>query len=347
MRGLFFPGNREVVIEEYPDPRPGRGRVVLRMKAAGICGSDLHWGYRRSREEASDLVEKRGKIIPGHEPAGVVEEVGEGVEDLEVGDRVMAYHAAGCGHCPDCLDGYQMYCKKAWVLGSNVHGGFADLMLARAIGCLKLPDELSLEDGAIGACAGGTAYQILRDLEITARDDAAFYGLGPLGLAAVLVAKAMGARVIGIDIVEERLSLAKKLGADEVVNAAQEDPVKRVKALTGGRGADLAADFSGSHQAQTNAVDCLGRGGRVGFIGAQPDPVESLTISIAQVRRNRLRLAGNWIFKTNTAVEMLDFMARRHVHLDRMVTHRFPLEKAQEAFKLFDAGRTGKVIFTW
>jgi len=147
--------------------------------------------------------------------------------------------------------------------------------------------------------------------------------------------------------VEERLSLAKTLGADEVVNAAQEDPVKKVKALMRGRGANLAVDFSGSHQAQINAMDCVGRGGRVGFIGAQPDPVESLTISIAQVRRNRLRLAGNWIFKTNTAVEMLDFMARRDVHLDRMVTHRFPLEKAQEAFKLFDAGRTGKVIFTW
>lgn len=347
MKGLFFPGERHVAVEEYPDPEPGPGEVVLKMKASGICGSDLYWGYRTSREDTLKLIEKQGKIIHGHEPSGTIDKIGECVDNLRVGDRVMAYHASGCGFCPDCLDGFQQYCTRLWNLGLTRHGGFADSMLTRAVSCIKLRDELSFEDGAISACAGGTAYQILRDLALSSRDEVAIFGLGPLGLCAILTAKATGARVLAVDIVEERLRLAKKLGADELINGKEKELSKSIKSLTEGKGATLSVDFSGSHEAQNNAIDCLRRNGRVGFIGASGEPVELLTVDIGKLRLNRLRMAGNWIFTMNTADEMLDFAARRNIHFDRIVTHRFPLERAQEAFGVFDSGKTGKVMFVW
>jgi len=333
MRGVVLLGNREVEIRDFPDPEPGPDEVIVRVEAAGICGSDLHV-YRSAKGHPD--------VIAGHETSGVVDRVGHHVENVKEGDRVIVYHAMGCGRCYQCLSGFHVYCVKGpWLLGSNVNGGDADLILARSIGCLKLPDKLSFVDGAIMSCAGGTAYQILKNLQVSGRDALAVFGLGPLGLSAVMIAKALGSMVIGCDPVRERREIARMLGCDHLVDPVQENAVETVRMLTGGRGADASVDFSGSSAGRKAAIDCVRPRGRIGWIG-NGDPETSVPQYI--IGRG-LTLTGCWIFSIDTYDELARFLVDHRLSLEKMVTHRFPLESAPEAFRLFDTSKTGKIVF--
>ena len=316
--------------------------------ASTICGSDLHV-YRQSRED----VQKRPQVIAGHEPCGVVDKVGENVASVKRGDRVSVLHAIGCGDCEECTAGYDYSCRKMdtvdgrpWWTGQtgNKDGGFADYLLVPSRGCLPLPGELTFVDGAIMACAGGTAFEVLEKLAVSSYDTLAVYGLGPVGLCAVLVGKGLGAKVIGIDPIEERLELGLKLGADGVVDAKGQKVLDEVKALVGGRGPDAAVDFSGSNVARTNAINCVRPRGRVGFIGH--GDVE-LPIRPSELISRDITIRGSPIFKTDTYFRMARFLVKQGVSLERTVTHRFALDEAEEAFRLFDSGRTGKVAFVW
>jgi len=347
MKGVTLIGDREVLVKEYPDPEPGPGQVVVKMKASTICGSDLHI-YRRTKEGMKNVPQ----VIAGHEPCGVVDTVGENVTNVKPGDRVSVLHAIGCGFCEDCIRGYDYRCRnmdtidgRPWWTGQtgNKDGGFADYLLVPSRGCLPLPGELSFIDGAIMACAGGTAYEVLKKLTVSSHDTLAIYGLGPVGLCAVMISKGLGAEVIGVDLVEERRELSLKLGADNVIDA-KSSVLDEVKALTKGRGTDAAVDFSGSNVARTNAINGVRFGGRVGFIGH--GDVE-LPIRPSELVSNDITIRGSPIFRTDTYFEMAAFLVKNRISLERTVTHRFTIEQAAEAFRLFDSGRTGKVTFVW
>jgi D-arabinose 1-dehydrogenase-like Zn-dependent alcohol dehydrogenase len=241
MKAVLFPGDREVVHTEFPDPKPGINQVVVRMKASGLCGSELHGLYQPSKEvkRASPFQD----VIPGHEPCGVVEQVGPGVVSVKPGDRVSVYHIGGCGHCKYCRAGWMINCaNEKHTYGWNANGGHADLLLADERNCVRLPDELSFADGAHCACGGGTAYQSLLRLNVSGRDRFAVFGLGPVGLGAVALAKAMGATVYAVEVTPERLELGKKMGADVVINPQEQDPVAAIRDLTEGEGAEATAD---------------------------------------------------------------------------------------------------------
>ena len=154
MQGVVFLGDRELEVREFAAPKPGPGEVVVRMEASGLCGSDLKLPkfpmYRASKAE----IYKRKGLIPGHEPSGLIHEIGEGVENVKPGDRVMVYHAAGCGNCASCRSGEMFFCNESWILGERRDGADADFLLVPSVAALKLPDELSFIDGAIMACAG-------------------------------------------------------------------------------------------------------------------------------------------------------------------------------------------------
>src|SRR6201994_4697903 len=250
MRGVVFTGGREIELMEFPDPTPEPGEVVVEMKASGMCGSDLHQ-YRRPKsggESIGGLPVNRNPVIGGHEPCGIVAAIGPEVSEkmAQIGQRVMVHHYKGCTVCEHCRSGWSQLCQEepVPVYGNNANGGHARYLKVPAFTLVPLGDELSFSAGAAISCGTGTAYGALRRLNLSGRDTIAIFGQGPVGLAGTQFAKAMGARVIALDISPQRLARAKAFGADAVVNPAADDPVAAIKELTGGRHADLTLDTS-------------------------------------------------------------------------------------------------------
>jgi len=339
MKGVVFLGGRECCVEDFPDPVPGIGEVLVRMKATGICGSDLHV-YRNDKE----TMKRRGGRIPGHEPSGIVEQVGEGVNNIKMGDRVSVYHYLGCGHCKYCAAGSLMWCRQARGYGGPIDGSHGDFVISDERNCVLLPDEVSFIDGAFIACAGGTAYSAMSKLAVSSHDTVAVFGLGPVGLSGVIVAKARGGKVIGVDIVDERVDLAKQLGADAAVNAQEEDAIAAIRNMTNGEGADLAFEASGSAEGRLNAVSCLRRGGKVVFCGAGSN---EKVINPGEIIGKQLTLMGSFVLTLGLAWDLVNFTARHNLPFEEAVTHKFSLEDASEAYKIADEGRSGKVVFVW
>ena len=210
--------------------------------------------------------------------------------------------------------------------------------------CIPLPDELTFEEGASCACCTGTAFQALKRLAPSGRDTLVVFGQGPVGLSVNILAKAIGSRVIAIDTITERLELGKRLGADEVVNTGTADPVTAVRELTGGEGADVAVDCTGVEIARINTLKSARIWGRVCFLGEHGTATFEMT---PQIIHKQLTIYGSWTFGRQVLTELTDFIVKRKVPLKDTITDRFPLAQAEEAYKLFDKGKTGKVVFVW
>lgn len=340
MFGVIFPGDKKVEVKEFPIPKPGKGEVLVKIKASAICRSDmsLYYGNPVLASEAA----KSGSIIPGHEPAGQVAEIGADVKSVKPGDRVAIYLAIGCGECPNCKSGYKMFCKQFKCIGFDVHGGDAEYTLVPEEYCMKIPDEMSYVVAAVSTDAVGTLYHAQKRMGISGKDTVAIYGIGPMGGAGVMVAKGLGATVIAIDSVEKRLELAKELGADYIINAQKEDVVKEIKRITNGLGADAAVDCSGNQYAENNALDCVRPHGRVAFIGEN----SKVTIDPSnQLIRKQITVMGSWYFPVGEFDEICDFIIKKKLPVEKLVTHKFKLEEAEEAFRLFDGKETQKVVF--
>jgi len=345
MRGIVFLGNRKLELQNFPDPTPGPGEVVLEMKASGMCGSDLH-PYRSVGNAAAALgLGAGGPVIAGHEPCGVVAAVGAGVDPSLVGQRVMNHHYKGCGRCRHCRLGWSQLCRKGiTVYGMTGHGGHAPLMVAPAFTCVPLPDALSFEEGAAVSCGTGTAYGALKRIDVSGRDTLAIFGQGPVGLSATMLGRAMGARVIAIDVVPERLALARELGAEETLNAKDTDVVKAIHDLTHGEGAETTMDCSGAAEGRLGALQSAGTWGRVAFVGEGGQ----VTIDVSKhMLRRQLTVHASWTFSNTGQEECARFVADRKVPLKKLLTHRFRLEQADEAYRLFDTQTTGKGVFTF
>jgi threonine dehydrogenase-like Zn-dependent dehydrogenase len=335
MRGVVFRGNRAAQIREFPDPHAGPGEAVVKIRASGLCGTDLH-RYRAS--EPTDM-------ITGHEPCGVIAELGPGAPaGLAIGDRVMVHHYAGCGVCETCAMGYEQLCPHGHVTygGGTGHGANADYILVPSRTLVPLPDELSFEEGAAVSCGTGTAWNGLKKMNVSGRDTVAVFGQGPVGLSGTLSAKAMGANVIAIDVVPERLALARELGADEVINSGERDAVAAIQELTGGVGASAVLETSGNPSARAQALRCLRPFGRCCYVGvggpASIDFNQDIIFKVATIY-------GSWTFSKAELLEIARFMVEAHVPLTQLITHRYTLDQAVEAFRTFDGATTGKCVF--
>ena len=207
MRGVVFCGDCTVELATVPDPTPGPGEVVLEIKASGMCGSDLHV-YRRARDISS------AGVIRGHEPCGVVVAVGPGTvgAHAHVGAPVMVHHYHGCAGCEQCRSGWPQMCQSVpvTVYGEDAHGAHAPFMKVRADTLVPLDERLSFAAGAAISCGTGTAWGAFERMGLTGRDTVAIFGQGPVGLSATLLAKAQGARVIALDIDDERLATSRR-----------------------------------------------------------------------------------------------------------------------------------------
>jgi propanol-preferring alcohol dehydrogenase len=340
MRGVVLTGDRKLLIKEFPDPIPGPNQVVVRMKASAICGSDMYT-YRAPSEH----IKRRGEIIQGHEPSGIVESIGPGVTKVQPGDRVTVYHYIGCGQCEHCAAGNFMWCPKTRGLGGHIHGGHADKILVNEVNVCKLPDELSFIDGAAIACIAGTTFSALSKVNPSGRDTLAVFGLGPVGLCGVMFGKAFGARVIAIGRRAIRLDLARKLGADEVVDIDQgEEAWKRLPELQH-QGVDIAYETAGTRDAFIAMMRVLRKGGRAVLVSGgrfgegRFDP--------GMIISKQLSIFGSFVMPLWMYDELVRFMVSHNLHFEPMVTHRFTLDQAEEAFALVDSGECGKVVFEW
>lgn len=342
MRAVLLPGNKEVQVVDRDDPQAGPGEVLIRTRASALCRSDMSIYY--GRPIVGGAAAHTGLVVPGHECAGDVVEVGDGVRNVAPGDRVAVYLALGCGHCQYCLDGERMLCPEWKCLGFDVDGGDADYVVAPAVNCLPLPSGISYEAGAVLTDMVGTQYHTQKRLLVSGTDTVAIFGLGPMGAAGVLIAKGRGARVVAVDLVSSRLELARELGADEVVDSGAGDVVEILRELTGGEGVDAAIDCSGNPGAQNAALDAARKRGRVAFVG---ESRETTINPSDQIIRKLLTVVGGWYFPLGEYPEIARFVVEKAIPIEDMVTHRFSIEDAPEAFRMFDARETEKAIFTW
>ena len=348
MRGVVFTGDRGLEMMEFPDPTPGPDEVVVEMKASGMCGSDLHQ-YRRPKgqaRQATGFPQNPNPVIAGHEPCGVVAAVGPGVSDKEarIGARVMVHHYQGCTQCNHCRSGWQQLCQEVpvKVYGSNSHGGHARYLKVPANTLVPLPDELSFSAGAAISCGSGTAYSALRRMRLSGNDTIAIFGQGPVGLAGTQFAKEMGARVIALDVNPQRLQRAKDFGADEVVDPGSNDPVAAIKDLTHGRYADVSLDTSSNAEARANAIRSTKVWGTMCFVGEGGDV--KIDVSPMLLRR-QMTLIASWTFSNIIQAECATFCVERKIDVDALFTHRWKLDQAEEAYKLFEHQADGKGVF--
>ncbi len=346
MKGIVFLGNRRCEVRDFTVPTPGRGEALLRIMATGICGSDLHV-YRDA---------KSAEQIRGHEPCGVVESVGPDVTRLKPGDRVTVHHHQGCGACPACAHGQVVACSGGKLLiGVSVPGSFAGYCVVKERSCVPLPEGVSFIDGAFMACVGGTAYAAFRRLGVSMHESVAVFGLGPVGLSCVLVGKAMGLRVIGVDILPERLEVAKRCKADVVVDGAKEDVVRITREFGKGRGPDGAArkgfwgegvdyviETSGATPARENIIPSLRREGKAAIVGVGG---AEKVINPSQIHGSACTLIGSVVFPIGWLWDMAKFLAMSGMTFEPAVTHKLPLEQGVEGLRVADEGRCGKVAF--
>ncbi len=349
MRGAVFLGNRKVELRSFPDPTPGAGEVVLAMKASGMCGSDLKF-YRSApgaAQAALGLGDLKEPFIGGHEPCGVVAARGPGVPAREapIGQRVMCHHYSGCGVCAHCRVGWSQLCREGIrVYGVTAHGGHADYLKVPAHTLVPLPDELSFAEGAAVACGTGTAYAALRRMRLAGGDTLAVFGQGPVGLSATLIGAAMGARVIAVETSAERLALAREFGAADALGSSKNDVSEDLKALTRGAGVDLAIDCTGAAAARLAAVRAAKTWGTVCFVGEGGD----VTLDVSRdLLRKQLTLIGSWTFSATGLAECARYIADNRVRLERIFSHRWTLEQADEAYRVFDTQSTGKGVFAF
>lgn len=339
MRAVNFLGERHSCVVDLPEPSPKPDEVVVELRAAGLCGSDLEW-YRAVPPSRAGR-----PIVPGHEPCGVVVAAGSRVSGWRAGQRVIVNHHHGCGTCVHCRRGSPKYCLgDHGTYGFTDDGADAQFMAAKASALIELDDPLSFEDGAAIACGVGTAYAALRRLNISGCDTLAIFGQGPVGLSATMLAQAMGARVVALEMTPDRLELAARCGAGLVVDVSKEDALAVLGELTGGQGADAALDCSGSPAGRVGAVGSVKVNGRVCFVGVGPPT--SFDVS-EEIIGKELTCHGSWTFTAAGLLECMDFLTRHDCDLSALVSHRWTIEQAPEAFAAFDSGITAKSLIVF
>ena len=341
MTAAYLPGNSTVEMRTVSVPSPGHGEVLLRMKASTICGSDIRCIYH---EHLGKGPEGYQGVIAGHEPCGQIVETGPGCRRFKTGDRVIVYHISGCGVCNDCRRGYMISCTSAQyrrAYGWQRDGGMAEYMIAEEKDVVALPDELSFADGAQVACGFGTVYEGLEKIGINGDHDVLITGLGPVGLATGALCRKLGAKkIIGIDVVPERMKIATDLGLCDHVLASGPENVAQVKDLTAGQGVERAVDCSAHHAARATAIRATRKWGRIVFLG------EGGTVEFnpsPDIIHDQKTIYGSWVTSIWLMEELVERLVRWNLHPADIITHRFALDHCSDAYSLMASGKCGKV----
>ena len=336
---LIEPG-RPLEVQEIPVPEIGSGDVLVRVEAAGICRSDMH--YRAGVSPVKPL-----PMTLGHEIAGVVEAAGDQVAHLAPGDRVCLHYMVTCGNCEYCVRGSEQFCTSGQMLGKDRDGGYAEFIAVPARGVFTLPDEIPFEQGAIAMCSSATSFHALHKAEIAAGDRVAIFGIGGLGMSAVQLARVFGALdVFAVDIDPEKLEMAQGFGAISV-DARRVDAVAEIRRQTAGKGVDAALELIGLPATIRQAVDAVSVFGRVVVVGLSDqmvgiDPYRDLIGKEAKLIGCSDHLAGEIPL-------LLELIRRGTLDLSRVITRRVPLDAAAingtlDRLEQFNAGDVRTVI---
>lgn len=344
MKGAILPGNSTVELREYDIPTPGHGQVLVATGASTICGSDIRAIYR---EHLGKGPEGYQGVIAGHEPAGKIVEAGPGLKRFKVGDRVIIYHISGCGVCHDCRMGYMISCSSPHraAYGWQRDGGMAPYILADEKDLVALPDSLTYIDGAQVACGFGTVYEALEKIGISGNDAVLVVGLGPVGLATLMLAKALGAQMtVGVETNPQRIELAKKLKLADHVVAPGPNALEELKKLSGGRGFEKAIDCSANPDGRALAIRATRQWGKIAMVGEG----NSVTFNPSpDIIHDQKTIYGSWVTSIWRMEDLVERIVRWGIHPEDLVTDRFSLDQAGEAYKLMAAGGCGKVAVTF
>jgi threonine dehydrogenase-like Zn-dependent dehydrogenase len=328
---IQFTGNSQVEVRQAPVPQPGPGEALVQVALSAICGSEMHAlerGMSSATGEAHNL---------GHEVVGVAAEVNGGSR-IAPGQRVGVNIIQGCGSCIYCLTGDLVHCAKL-KYSFDAH---SDYIVVPEACLVPLPDDVGWE-AAVLMCGDtlGTPYHALKRLGgVNPSQRAAVFGFGPIGIGSLAWLKYFGLQTIVSETSPYRCALARRLGADLVINPAAEDVVERVRLETDG-GAEVCLDCSGLPQTLNDALDAARIYGKVASIGEKP----SATIKPSdQLIRKELTIFGAWYFTTAEFYEQVEFY-RGGLKIDGIISHRYTLNEAPEAYERFQAGETGKVVF--
>lgn len=337
MRAAVLRGWNDLVVEDVAIPEPAPGEVLLRVKACGLCGTDL--------KMVAGAFEQRGwppslPFVMGHEWSGEVVAMGEGLTDLELapGDKVVAENHVGCGRCPMCRRGRYNLCEKAGTPGYRLYGHTAPGALAEyavrpAQMLHKLPDSVSPLEGAL-VNQGSMTVHALRRVEFLPGSTVAVFGPGLLGLLTAAVASASGAAQVITIGRGGRLDLAARMGSDDVIDYEHEDPVAGVRRLTGGTGVDYVFDCTGNPKVPAQAIGAVRRGGRVALLGLTGGKVSE--IEVDRLTLDEVDLMGIRS-SPNAYPAMIALMRSGKVDLSPLVTHVYPLEAVGEALAALES----------
>jgi threonine dehydrogenase-like Zn-dependent dehydrogenase len=344
MRAVHLPGDETAPTSDVAVPAPGNGQVLLRIGASGICGSDLSYIYHGHKgHKGVEGAAYRG-VVAGHEPCGEVVEAGPGVRRLRPGDRVLVYHIAGCGLCANCRAGYMISCSDEALraaYGWQRDGGHAEYMLTEEATCIVLPDELSFVDGALIACGFGTADEGLRRIGVSGADELLVVGLGPVGLAAAMIGRGLGARrVFGVEPNALRRGWAEELGLFDAVLEA-DGAIERLAEHTGGAGCSTAIDCSGNVHGRSTAIAGIAEWGRISLVG-EGGRLET-EVSDALLHK-QVSVHASWVTSLPRMERLAHDLVAWGARPERIVSDRFDLEQADAAYALAAGGSRGKVV---
>jgi alcohol dehydrogenase len=343
MKATVFHGAKEIRVEEVPRPHAGVGEAVIRITLTTICGTDLHI-------VRGEYPVRPGLVI-GHEPVGVIEELGDGVTGYEIGDRVLVGAITPCGQCRACLSGQLAQCGHGhgyeaiggWRFGNTVNGAQAEYLLVpyAQANLAKIPDELTDEQVVLLADIASTGFSGAESGNVRLGDSVVVFAQGPIGLCATAGAKLMGASlIIGVESDPTRAAMARKMGADVVLNQKEVDVISEVKRLTDG-GADVAIEALGIQETFENSLRCLRPGGTLSSLGVYSGKLQVPYDAFA---------AGLGDYKIVTTLcpggkermrRLMNLVQSGRFDPTPLLTHRFPLDQIVEAYDLFGERRDG------
>jgi propanol-preferring alcohol dehydrogenase len=328
--------NRQLRIDRLRVPSVSADEVLVRVRAAGICHSDINY---------LEGIGKVGKlpITLGHEIAGTIARRGSKVRGLGEGDRVLVHYVVSCGRCTFCRTQRENYCLNYRMIGKDMDGGFAEYVKVPARSIVKLPEPLPFTQAAIVGCAVSTAHHALKRARVKPGEAVAVFGVGGLGMHAIQLAKKIfkARLVIAVDVQDWKLKKARHFGATATVNAADRDTEEAIKRITDGEFADVAIDFVGRSSSMTQAVASVGKGGRVVIVGISRD---NLQLSPYQTLIGKeMELIGVDDHLKGELTQLLQFIRTRKLDLSQSVTHTLPLEKINDGLQILKSGE-GKPI---
>ncbi|MEM2178901.1 MAG: alcohol dehydrogenase catalytic domain-containing protein [Candidatus Methanomethylicaceae archaeon] len=339
--------NRNIGINIFyiDKPSPKANEVQIEVKAAAICGSDLH--FYHWDEYAENAAKRSTNFFPhilGHEISGVVTEIGENVKEIKIGDRIALETHIPCNMCYYCKTGKMHICENVLLYGIHTNGAFTKYAIAPEICAVKIPNEITYIEAALLE-PFGVAYHAIEKANIKPGDIVLITGCGPIGLFAQQLARVAGAsKVFSTDIKEYRLELSKKIAnVDEAINVSKVDPIKKIKEVTKGKGVDVIIELSGSSIAIEQIFKMVAKGGKIILVGTATSPVTIDTTQLIVYKEVEVYgITGRIMF--NTWYKVMDIVANKLVNIESVISHKLPLEEAEKGFELIIQGNASKVI---